>query len=390
MKEEILIKKLNIDIEKELNDINFSKEYIQQTKEKYENISLKIKNLKSYEANILKQTCLSIGFDASINRNAVTCKSEFSDALISGNKRQFKKLCGSLLKQPFRLKELSKKIQNIIEGEKTFKISNQIFDYSKTYVMGILNVTPDSFSDGGKNFNHETAIENAMEMIKNNVDIIDIGGESTRPNATPVSSEEECRRIIPVIQGIKKNNPDIIISVDTIHPQTIIKAINAGADILNNVDRIQIFQSVFPFLKEKKTPIILTHSCGVPPLPTDKDYDGDIVEHIYSFFQEEKRYLEEQGLLDNLLICDVGIGFGKSINNQFELIKRAEEFSTLNMPILYGISRKSFISKTFGEENRDEITKIYSQYLITKKVNIIRVHDVKGHTDLIKYMNKIS
>lgn len=389
MKDEILIKKICGEVKKELESIGFSSDYVDFAKNKYENITFKIFELKPAEANILKQTCLSLGFDAAVNRDAVTCKCEFSDAIINGSVYQIEKLCEKLEQQPFRLKKLSKLLKEKITPPKFYEISGKKFDFKKPYLMGILNVTPDSFSDGGKNFNTQTAIDNALKMIEDGAEIIDIGGESTRPNATPISSEEECNRILPVISELKKFNPNIIISVDTIHPETIAKAIDFGADILNNVAQIETFEPIFDTLKKHKTPIVITHSDTIPPIPVTKDFDGDIVEEIYKFFAKKIKYLDEKGLSENLPILDVGIGFGKSINDQFELIKRAEEFSTLNCPILYGISRKSFIFKTFGIENRDEITKIYAQHLISKGTNILRVHDVKSHADLIKYLDKI-
>lgn len=389
MKDEILIKKICGEVEKELENIGFSSDYVDFAKNKYENFTFKIFELKPAEANILKQTCLSLGFDAGVNRDAVTCKCEFSDAIINGSVYQIEKLCEKLEQQPFRLKRLSKLLKEKITPPKFYEISGKKFDFKKPYLMGILNVTPDSFSDGGKNFNPKTAVNNALKMIEDGTEIIDIGGESTRPNATPISSEEECNRILPVISELKKLNPNIIISVDTIHPETIVKAIDFGADILNNVAKIETFEPVFDTLKKHKTPIVITHSDTIPPMPVTKDFDGDIVEEIYKFFAKKIKYLDEKGLGENLPILDVGIGFGKSINDQFELIKRAEEFSTLNCPILYGISRKSFIFKTFGIENRDEITKIYAQHLISKGTNILRVHDVKSHADLIKYLDKI-
>lgn len=390
MKDKILIKKINGNIEKELKNISFSSDYINLAKDKYQNLTFKIFDLKPAEANILKQTCLSLGFDAAINRDAVTCKCNFSDAIINGSISQMKKLCEKLKQQPFRLKTLSIELSEQINPLKTFKIANKTFDYNKTYLMGILNVTPDSFSDGGTNFDKSRAIEYALKMVQDGAAIVDIGGESTRPNAVSVTFEEECNRILPVISELKKSYPQIIISVDTIHPQTIVKAIEIGADILNNVDKPEKFKSVFDILNEYKTPIVITHSEGIPPKSVTKDYQGDIVEKIYKFFAEKIQYLKQQDLPENLPILDVGIGFGKSVNDQFELIKRANEFSTLNCPILYGISRKSFIYKTFDIKNRDKISQIYAQHLISQGINILRVHDVKGHSDLIKYLSKIS
>ena len=389
MNDKILVKTFNTDINKELTNINFSKEYIDIAKSKLDFLKLKIFNLKPAEANILKQTCLSLGFDAAVNRDAVTCKCDKSDALLSGSINQIEILCQKLEKQPFRLKNLAKQIRDIIFKSDCFYIKDITFSYDESHLMGIINVTPDSFSDGGINFDINSAFDSAIQMYQNGASIIDIGGESTRPDASSVDWHTECERIIPVIQKIKKFNSNIILSVDTIHPETCIKAIENGADILNTVDCIEKFESIYDFLITNKIPVVITHSKGIPPVNEEKDFDGDIVDEIFKFFADKIQYLKSRGLVDNLFILDVGIGFGKSLNDQFELIKRADEFSSLGYPVLFGISRKSFISKTFDIENRDEITRVYSQHLISKKVNILRVHDVKKHVDLKKYLSKL-
>lgn len=389
MNDKILIKKYSDNITEELRSINFSESYIKSAEKKLEVFKLKVFNLKPAEANILKQTCLSLGFDAMVSRDAVTCKCEKSGALLCGTVSQLEKLCESLYKQPFRLKTLSNDIENILHAPNTYEIKNKIFDFSKTYLMGILNITPDSFSDGGKNYNTNDAFISAVQMINDGADIIDIGGESTRPSASPVPFEEEIERVIPVIKKIRSVNQSIVLSIDTIHPETAVAALSEGVDILNCVCDISVFKPIFPILAEKKTPVVITHSACIPPQPVNEDFDGDIVEHVFNFFDDKISKLREEGLKENLLILDPGIGFGKSINDQFELIKRADEFQTLGCPVLYGISRKSFISKSFGENCRDEATLCYDNYLMFKKVNIQRVHDVKKHNDLRNYLSKI-
>jgi len=389
MNDKILIKKLSKEIEKELESINFSADYIKTAEKKFLPQQIKIFNLKPAEANILKQACLSLGFDAAVHRDTITCLCEKSDAVLSGSVSQFQKLCGNLRKQPFRLKQLADEILKYLSDKPNYVINGQEFDFSKTYLIGILNVTPDSFSDGGKNFDTDSAVASAIQMSKDGAAIIDVGGESTRPDAVPVSWETECERILPVIKKIKEYDRNIIISVDTIHPATIVKAVETGADILNSVADISVFEPVFDFLKTHKTPIVVTHSDGIPPKPVENDFDGDIVDEIFKFFDSKIDYLNSKGLSENLFILDVGIGFGKSVNDQFELIKRADEFLSFGCPVLYGISRKSFISKPFGAENRDKITNIYGQYLMQKEINMLRVHDVKAHADIQKYLSPI-
>ncbi|MBQ2644878.1 dihydropteroate synthase, partial [bacterium] len=259
MKDKILIKKFGNNIYDELKSINFSNDYINISQKKFVPLKLKFLNLKPAEANILKQTCLSLGFDAAINRDAVTCKCDKSDALVCANLHQIEKLAEKLKKQPFRFKSLAEDLEKIIIiPEKKYIIKNKSFDFNKTYLMGILNVTPDSFSDGNKFFDTEKAISAALEMDKNGAAIIDIGGESTRPNSSPISWKTECDRILPVVSKIKQVRPNVLISIDTIHPETIVKALECGADILNTVDKIEKFEPVFDVLKKTNTPIVIT------------------------------------------------------------------------------------------------------------------------------------
>ena len=294
-----------------------------------------------------------------------------------------------LNKQPFRLKELAKKLECAVFSKKSYTVKEKVFNSDKTYIMGVLNVTPDSFSDGGMYYDFNSSVEKAVSLINEGADILDIGGESTNPNAELISSEEEIKRVIPVIQKIREFDKKVVISVDTRHPETIKQSVFAGADILNTVVDITNFEPVFDILAEHKTPLVITHSAEIPPKPVENDFNGDIVDEIYKYFVKVQNYLKTTVLKDNLLIFDVGIGFGKSINDQFEILRRAEEFLTLDYPVMFGISRKSFIWKTFGKENRDKITRMYSEYLMLKKINIIRVHEVLEHVLMRDYLSKI-
>ena len=321
MNEEIFVKYFSDNTVNELKNIEFSKEYLIFAKDKFDFLKLKVFNLSSAEANILKQTCLSIGFDCAVNRYAVNCKCESSDAILTPTLEQLKKLTDKLNKQPFRLKLLSEKLEKIVSQQKSYLIKNKVFNKNKSYIMGILNVTPDSFSDGGQFFDTNKAVKKAISLIEEGADIVDIGGESTNPNAELISDEEEIKRVIPVIRQIREKDKEIIISVDTRHPETIKKAVFAGADILNTVVDIRNFESVFDILAEHNIPVVITHSAEIPPKPVENDFDGDIVDEIYKYFIKVQNYLKETPLKDNLLIFDVGIGFGKSINDQFEIMK---------------------------------------------------------------------
>ncbi len=374
---DIFVKKANRNVLKELNSIGFDSSYILEASSKYEGQLYKIFNLKSYDANILKQLCLSLGFDCAVNRDTVMCKCETTDAIIFATNSQLKKLIKKLYIQPFRLKKLAQELNYELNKKlKPIEIRNKLFDWARPYIMGIINATPDSFSDGGKYNSVESALIHCEKLIKDGADIIDIGGESTRPDALPINADEEKNRVIPIIKAIRNNFADIPISVDTRNYETAKQAIDMGADIINDVSGLDFDKKLLDFVCEKNIPVIIMHSNKVPAVSSNF-VSGDIVEEIYISLKNKIDLLEKSGLDRKNIIIDIGIGFGKSVETNFELLKRIDEFKTLNCPMLLGISRKSFIRKTFDItcEDADLHTALYSAML--SNVNIHRVHNVE-------------
>lgn len=380
---EIIIKKANTNIIEELNLIKFDTSYINIAKDKYNGDCYKLFNLKPHEANILKQCCLSLGFDCAVSRETIMCDCVYTDALIFATISQIKKLTNKLQSQPFRLKQIATEFNNIIKKElKTLTINNKTFDWSKPYIMGIVNVTPDSFSDGN-NKTTEELFKYILNLIEDGADIIDIGGESTRPNSNTITIEEEINRVIPLINKIREEKIDIPISIDTRNYLTAKKAIDAGANIINDVSFLKD-KELKEYINENNIPLILTHSNNIPA--ENKDFtDKNIIEQIYFELKEKLSELTTENI-----IIDLGIGFGKSKETNFEILKRIEEFKTLNKPILSGISRKSFITKEYNisTDEADIPTALYSALLSTKGVQIHRVHNVKKTKEFLDYINK--
>ncbi len=245
----------------------------------------------------------------------------------------------------------------------------------KTLIMGILNVTPDSFSDGGKYFDVDKAILHAKEMIIAGADIIDIGGESTRPGAEEVSINEELNRVIPVIKEISKL--EIPISIDTYKPHVAEESIKAGANIINDISGLRN-QEMVNIVAKNKVPIIIMHMKGTPKTMKDKAfYKDDVVNEIIDYLREKIQIAQEAGIKD--IIIDPGIGFGKTVEHNIQILNRLNEFKILNKPILIGTSRKSFLGKlsgTLDTEKRLETTIASNVLSIINGANIIRVHDV--------------
>jgi len=394
MSENFKIKQISQqNVEEVIKSIGFDKSYVTQALLKYDFVLLKINGLSCAQANILKQTALSFGADAALHREAVTGKIEKTDALLGATKAQIIKIANNLKHQPFKLSLLGGELLESVSPNKirSIKIGSREFTLNgKTYIAGILNVTPDSFSDGGKNFSLKSAVNAALEMIADGADIIDIGGESTRPFSQGVEPEEQIRRIIPVIKEIRKTNKTIPLSVDTRSSKVALEAVKSGADMINDVSGFDYDKNLLNVTADLKVPCIICHSKGTPvDMQLNPSYEGDIVEEIYSYLSEKARQAEEKGIQS--IILDIGIGFGKTYENNLELLRRISEFKSLGYPLMAGVSRKNFIQKTLEltPSETDTATVAVNSCLMQGGIDFIRVHDVKGHSQAAKIIEKI-
>ncbi len=273
--------------------------------------------------------------------------------------------------------------------DKSYKIGRQVFDFRNAYVMGILNVTEDSFSDGGKYSNPKKAVNYCLEMLKKGADIIDIGGESTRPGAKSIDTKTEIERVIPVIEQLKKERPDIVVSVDTTKSKVAELALEAGANIINDINAFKIDPELINVVKKYNSAYVLMHMKGTPKNMQDKPLYDDVVKEIYGFLYEKSVAIKKMGI-KNLLI-DPGIGFGKSINDNYEILKRLEDFKSIGYPILIGVSRKSFIGKTLklDVDERDTASAIVEALAVRNGAKIIRTHNVENGVQICKLLNNL-
>lgn len=257
-------------------------------------------------------------------------------------------------------------------------------------VMGILNVTPDSFSDGGKYNNSQKAIDRASKMEDEGADIIDIGGESTRPGAEQVDIEEELNRVIPVIEGVRQNS-NIIISIDTYKSVVADKAISAGANIINDVSGLRFDNNMAHIASEAKVPIIVMHMLGNPQNMQDVPSYSNLMEELITFFKERVEVLISNGINTKNIILDPGIGFGKTVEHNFTIIRELNRIVDLGFPVLIGPSRKSFIGNTLNlpPEDRIEGTAAAVTAAIMNGSRIVRVHDVKEMLRVVKVTEKL-
>lgn len=266
-------------------------------------------------------------------------------------------------------------------------IRNHHFNWGdRTYLMGILNVTPDSFSDGGQFQQTERAINHGLMMVQQGADIIDIGGQSTRPNAQQITLEEELNRVIPVIEGIREKS-SIPISIDTTRAEVAQHAIAVGADIINDISGATFEPDILTVTAENQVPIILMHIRGNPEtMQSLTDYD-DLIDEICQFFQTQIKIAKKKGVQESQIILDPGIGFAKNYQQNIELLQNINKFKKIGFPILIGASRKSFIGKILNQDNPQKRvfgTAATCCYAIAQGVDIVRVHDVAEMADVIK------
>ena len=276
---------------------------------------------------------------------------------------------------------------NFSENNANNQQAEQQQDKPQAQVMGILNVTPDSFSDGGKFATFDKALAQVEQMIFDGVDIIDIGGESTRPGAVDVSEEDELARVIPLLKAIKSKF-DIKVSIDTSKAEVMSQAIAHGADIINDVRALQN-EGCLAVLAKSKVPICLMHMQGLPRSMQENPQYDDVIGDIKQFFIDRISICEQAGINRERLILDPGFGFGKTLEQNYQLLAQLHQFSDLGLPLLSGTSRKSMIGNLLARNVNERLAGSLTTAIIAAQQNasIIRVHDVKETVDALKVLS---
>jgi dihydropteroate synthase len=356
---------------------------------------VKINDVSIPAAQILKEEMLSAGGEAARARGAVNFSIDKTDVLLMGNLKQYKRLVKKLSVQPFKLKQLSEEISRLLKNydlEKKPMVwgkGNLLFG-EKTLVMGIINITPDSFSGDGLLGNLESVNRQVESFIENGVDIIDVGGESTRPGSLAIEPDEEISRVVPVIKAITQRT-DIPVSIDSYKPEVVKAALDAGASIINDITALE--NSEMRKLAAKYgVPVIIMHMKGTPKdMQENPNYENVIDEIIY-FLADRISLAEQDGISREFIIIDPGIGFGKTLEHNLEILKRLSEFKSLGCPILVGTSRKSFIGKILDADIDERIfgTAASVALAIANGADIVRVHDIEQMTDVVKVCDAVA
>jgi len=257
------------------------------------------------------------------------------------------------------------------------RTGNGLLDLSTPAIMGILNVTPDSFFDGGKFEGVDAALAQTETMLEEGADIIDIGGMSSRPGASIISADDEMTRVLPVIDAIHQRFADVILSIDTIYSQTAAAAIDAGAGIINDISAAALDANIIQVAIDKKVPYILMHMQGKPQDMQTAPVYGNVVQEVFQFLLTTTRSLEARGLYD--IVIDPGFGFGKTLEHNYRLAAHLDQIAMIGKPVLVGISRKSMICKLLQVNPEHALTGSTALHsiLLLKGADILRVHDVK-------------
>lgn len=271
---------------------------------------------------------------------------------------------------------------------RNIKVNNKVLDFSTPKIMGVLNLTPDSFYDGGMNKNKDIYLSRTEGMLKSGADIIDIGAVSTRPGAKEVSVDEELRRIIEPVKLLTNTFPDAIFSIDTYRSQVAKETVDAGAHIINDISGGTMDANMFATIAKLKVPYILMHIHGTPQTMMSLPIDANIVSIVKNFFQIAVEKLSVLGV--NNIILDPGFGFGKTLESNYELLNGLKNVRVDNLPILAGISRKSMITKVLNNKPEDTLigTTVLNTVALLNGANILRVHDVQQAVECAKLISK--
>ncbi len=362
---------------------------------KAQHLNIMLKSVKTSWANIIKQEMLACGGDAAISRHSYACKEPFTDVILMGTKAQLDRFVKKMKQQPDCFNVLVNSVEVALGSDvAVVNIGNKRYDLSKDFVViGILNITPDSFSDGGKFFNYDSAMKRVEELVSAGSNVIDVGGESARPDSNVVVTEqEEMERVLPIIKAVRSNF-DVSVSIDSYKPQVIKEALKLGAVLINDISGGSAIEPVINEIQQSGACVLAmmnNSTKGFRGETPDIDRD-DPVGLFMDFCQKSKEKFLNYGVDPERLIMDPGIGFGLSINDTSRILNGIGSVTSLGFAVCAGISRKSYVGKISGLniDTRDAICNAISLYLMERGVKIFRTHDPEGLKGAIKAFNAI-
>lgn len=382
-------------VKRYLDDIGIDKGGMERLERKAIFRLILIKDLPVEPAHILKQLMLSLGADAAISRDAYVFSAKSTDVLLMGTIKQIALLCAKTAKMPFGLDALGEEIKKSLisyeSGHKHLYLGKKRFELAeRTLIAGILNVTPDSFSDGGLFLSEDKALSQAVKLAEDGADIIDIGGESSRPGAQPVSEAVELERVIPLIEKVTRMI-DVPVSIDTYKAKVADEAVKAGATMVNDISGLSADPAMIDVLRRKDVAVVIMHMLGTPDnMQEDPVYDS-LIGDISAFLRAQVDKCVATGVLKSQILIDPGIGFGKTLEHNLTILNRLDEFKSIGCPIYTGSSRKSFIGQLTGKAAGERLlgTAAAVAVSIMNGAAIVRVHDVAEMAEVVKVTDAI-
>jgi len=368
----------------EMRKLGVSPEGIEIMKKKRA-LCMKIKDVSPEAALIIKQEALARACEVAAHKDVLTKRIEESDILLWGTIAQLEALCLKIASQPFGLSDIADDfktmMKNINVSSWTVKAGEHTLTLGKEpVIMGVLNVTPDSFSDGGRYVKKEEAVARGVQMVEEGARIIDVGGESSRPFAEPVSVVTEKKRVLPVIKELA-GEVDVPVSIDSYHPEVVAEAISAGATIINDITGLRS-EEMIELVADSGLPVVLMHMKGMPRNMQENPTYDDVMEEISLFFEEQMTKALEGGVSERQIILDPGIGFGKIASHNLTILNRLHEFRGLGRPLLVGSSRKSFIGHILGTGANERLEGSLASVVVAqlRGAAVFRAHDVEETT----------
>jgi dihydropteroate synthase len=380
------------DLKRHLSEIDVTDDEIERISDMFLHCTLKLERVDTRAANLMKTSIESLGGALAMRKEAHEFTVRETDVVISGSRHALRLLATRLKGEPFGLNVIAGEIAACItSGARIMSWGSRTLDFTcKTYVMGILNCTPDSFFPESRVVTIKDAMKAGREMIAAGVDIIDVGGESTRPGSDSVDLDEEVRRVIPVVQSLRAES-DVIISVDTRKKDVAERALDAGADIINDISGLRHNEELARLVARRKVPIVLMHIRGTPKTMQRHALYKNTISEILRELQPSVTAALSAGIDSSMIIVDPGIGFGKRIQDNLRIIKELASLKSLDFPILIGLSRKSFIGEILDKPVEERLigTITANTLAIINGANIIRVHDVGHAVEMVKIIESV-
>ena len=366
---------------------------------KSEIVPYKLLGVRTPAANILKQEMLAAGGDAVVPTGCIVNADKYVNVVLLGTLKQYKLVLKKLeLMQYFGLKQVAAELQEAVAAAlepaalRTTLAEGRVLPYDKMCVMGILNITPDSFYEGSRVSALADVVARAGQMLEQGAQVLDIGGESTRPGSDSVDGDEERRRVLPVIEALRREYPEAVLSVDTYRADTAEAALAVGADIINDISAMEADARMADVVVRTKAPIILMHMRGTPKNMQQNCQYQDVVQEVAVYLAQRAQLLREQGVGADKIILDPGIGFAKDVEQNLRLMRDLHVLTSFGYPVLLAASRKSTIGAVLGgvpASERLEGTIATSLQAVYAGAQMVRVHDVQANVRAIRMLEAI-